>query len=462
MMAEIKRAFTRDAFTRGMPGRGGKRLLHLFLPGLIWLGMTMICPITTQASSDPLHFTRTTLKNGLTVLYKVMKGEPLVSMYAVFPIGMNREKAKGMAHLLEHLVFRGGSGYDFTDIAGVTTRKGGQFNGFTSFDATAYNFVVPKEDLLEGLRIFNGSVWKPVTSGTALDLEKRIVIHELDMDYSDRYQAYPVYRFFYPEFTYTRESVAAITPQDLEEFHRQFYQPDQATYILAGDFDPKQVLPELEKLSNGYGGRMGAQPEAAGFDLPDHDLVEERNLYPYQYQILMAYQFNGMTPGERMVLKLLANLYRQDAKIDYEKNEYRLYNIIYRNIGARDYFGIYYLERTHPFSDASFKEDQAALFKYFREFAAIDLRQCLEDTIRQINLAAAASEQSASAAAQYEAARMTDPDILTIDDIPLLKKIKTRDLQAVIDKYFSLPPRCWILVRSNYRDGGDGDGTGQQ
>ena len=459
MMAEIKRASMHDAYTRN---RRGKRPLHLLMLGLIWLGMTTVWPVTSQAASDGLHFTRTTLKNGLTVLYKVMKNEPLVSIYAVFPIGMNREKAKGIAHLLEHVVFRGGSGYNFTDIAEVTTRKGGQFNGFTSFDTTSYNFVVPRENLSEGLRIFNGIVWKPITSGTALELEKKIVIHELDMDYSERYQEYPVYRYFYPEFSYSQASVAAITSQDLEEFHRQFYQPDQATYVLAGDFDPRQVLPELEKLGNGYGGRIGAEPETTGFDLPDRDLVEERNLYPYQYQILMAYQFNGMTPQERMVLKLLANLYRVDAKIDYEKNEYRLYNTIYRNVGARDYFGIYYLERSHPYSEAVFKEDQAALSKYFREFAAIDLRQSLEDTIRQINLAAASSEQSASAAVEYEVTRLTDPDTLTIDDIPLLKKIKTKDLQAVLDKYFNQPPRCWILVHSNYQDGGDRDATSRK
>lgn len=448
-MAEINRA----------RARWGKYSLRLALLSLVWLGMSMVWPATSQAASDPVHFTRTTLKNGLTVLYKVMKGEPMVSMYAVFPIGMNREKAKGMAHLLEHLVFRGGSGYDFTDIVGVTTRKGGQFNGFTSFDTTAYNFVVPKEDLLEGLRIFNGSIWKPVNSGTALDLEKRIVIHELDMDYSDRYQAYPVYRYFYPEFSYTRESVAAITPRDLEEFHRQFYQPDQATYILAGDFDPQTVLPVLENLSNGYGSRTNVEPAATGFDLPDHDLVEERNLYPYQYQILMAYQFSGMTPEERMVLKLLANIYQLDAKIDYQKNEYRLYNVIYRNMGAKDYFGIYYLERTNTYNEALFNEDKAAISKYFREFAAINLRERLQDTIRQIQLTAAASEQSASAAADYEATRLTDPDTLTVDAIPALKKIKAKDLAGVIAKYFSQPPRSWILVRSNYQAGGDENAT---
>ena len=146
----------------------------------------------------------------------------------------------------------------------------------------------------------------------------------------------------------------------------------------------------------------------------------------------------------------------------HEKNEYRLYNTIYRNVGARDYFGIYYLERSHPYSEAVFKEDQAALSKYFREFAAIDLRQSLEDTIRQINLAAASSEQSASAAVEYEVTRLTDPDTLTIDDIPLLKKIKTKDLQAVLDKYFNQPPRCWILVHSNYQDGGDRDATSRK
>lgn len=409
----------------------------------------------TGRAASPDRFQKVTLKNGLTVLYKVMKGYPMVSLNAVFPVGMNQEKEKGIAHLLEHMVFRGGSGNGFPEIAAATIRKGGSFSGATSFEATTYNYVVPKETVIEGLRIFNGSIWKTDFSEAHVALERRIVLHELDLDYSLRYQVYPVFRYFFPEFSYTKETVARIASPDLQKFHLSFYQPENATYILAGDFDLKTVLAELEKVDNGYGHQQVVRPEVREFDLPRGEVAEERNLYPYQFQVLMAYQFNGLSLRERLILRLLAGIYGYSDRIDYLRNEYQIYNTVSRSVGNQDYFGIFYLERNQPYSEAVYQEQKAQIRKFIRQFQKVDVKKEIKNLINELNLEIAQSQNSPEDAASYQTQRIMDHDALSIDALPELKRISAKDLTQFIAKYLNQPPTCWILVKNTKADGGN-------
>lgn len=407
----------------------------------------------------PLHaasergFTKVTLKNGLKVIYKVMKGQSRTSVNVVFPIGMNGEKEKGIAHLLEHLVFRGGAGYNFDDIAGITVRGGGYFSGFTYITATSFSYIVPNENFMKALKIFNGSVWNTDTSEASIALEKKIVLHELDMDYSERYEYYPLFHYLLPEFTYNADTIAQITPADLQKFHRTYYQPANATYIVAGDFEPKALLSELETISNGYGPGEGVQPEPWEFDLPTGEIVESRNLYPYQYQVMLAYQFKKMPEKDRIVLKLLGQIYGMEFKINYERNEFNFYYILYRHVGESDYFGIYYNEPNQPFDPEELERQKASMLKFFREFKKINLKQAIENLDQMVELEEARSQESAESAAQYEISRLIDPDFLTPDNISMIKKITVKDLERVIDRYFNEPPRTWVLVK-NSKSGG--------
>ena len=188
---------------------------------ILWLIIVFLIAFTScGAAGKPAEtFKKVVLSNGLTLMYRVMKDEPMVSMYAVFPIGMNTERQKGIAHLLEHLVFRGGSGFTFKDILEATNRQGGQFNGFTSFYSTVFNFVVPKDKFENAFQIFDGSIWQTDLSETNVNLERKIVVHELDMDYGMRIPYYPIFHYFYAENFYSKETVDAMTVQNIKDFY---------------------------------------------------------------------------------------------------------------------------------------------------------------------------------------------------------------------------------------------------
>lgn len=417
----------------------------------IWLGLLLLLVIapfpTLAAAKEELEFTKVNLKNGISLKYKVIKDEPLVSMYAIFPIGMNKEKTKGIAHLMEHLVFRGGSDYGFEDIAAVTSRAGGYFNGFTSFDITAYNYVAPKKNFEEAFKVFNGSIWNTNLSETMIELERKIVVHELDMDYTERLPYYPIFRYFYPEIGYTKETVAAISSQDLHEFHQTYYQPENATYILAGDFDPQMVIAQLEQIANGFGKKETPKEDLVEFSLPDGEVIENNNIYPYHYQLLMGYEIEGISEADRMILKLLAYNYGLNYRIDYYKNQYKFYYTITRTLGEKEFFGIYYLERDQEFSNENLAAEKERMLNFFRQFKKGNFQEQLTNFIELIELEYTSSAKSAVDAVEYEVQRI-QKDSITVDDLPVLKKLSIKDLERVMDRYFNKPPKTWIIVNN--------------
>jgi predicted Zn-dependent peptidase len=422
-----------------------KRIKLRLLLFLALLAFAFGAPLAAAAPAS--DFKTEKLPNGLTLIYKVMKDQPQVSINAIFPIGFFEEKHQGMPHLLEHLAFRGGSGYHYDDIVAVTNRQGGFFNGATNFYSTSYNYVVPKEQLDRALKVFNGSLWKTDFSEANVHFERRIIRHELDMDYGFRYPYYAVLRYFYPEMQDDRQKVD-FTPSQVREFHMTYYQPENATYVMAGDFDPRAVISQLSQLSNGYG-RIATPPaKIDGFRLPRGEIVEQRNIYPYQFQLLMAYEFTGLSAKERMLLNLLAFSYGADYKTDYERNQFKEYNVVSRSIAGSDYFGIYYLERTRPYSAEALAAEKANLRQYVRQFRKMDFKQRLQDFCNAIVMEQTQSRESAVDAAALACQRLMDPSSITADDLALIKKLSVKDLERFIDSYLSKPPTTWVLVKT--------------
>lgn len=436
------------------PAQSFKR--KILLGTILIFAALLIAALPIQADSDR-GFTKVTLKNGLKVMYKIMKGQSQVSINAVFPIGFNCEAKKGIAHLHEHLVFRGSAAYNFDDIAGVTIREGGQFSGETGLTATQYTYVASKDNFAAAFNIFNDSLWNTNISDTTVALEKKVVLHELNMDYSERYQYYPIFHYFLPEFDYNKAAATydAITPTDIQKFHRDYYQPENATYILTGDFDPQPVLTELETISNGYGKGENLKPEPRVFDIPAQNVEENRNLYPYQYEVMLAYEFSRMPERDRLVLELLGLIYGEDSKINYEQNEFDLYQMFYRHVGDHDYFGIYYLERNHPYDTERFRQRQDLMLRYFREFKKIDLKREQQNLARMVELETAESQETAVSAAEYEVNRLADPDFITTDTLASFEKITVKDLERVVDQYFKQPSGTWIVVKTTKSGGNE-------
>ena len=206
----------------------------------------------------PVVFAERVLPNGLQVLSVRSQTSPTVSVQVWYHVGSKDDPAgrSGFAHLFEHLMFKSTRYLKSEQFDRLTEDVGGNNNAFTSDDVTAYHEVVPSNHL-ETL------IWAEAERLSNLNVDEanfkseRAVVEE---EYRQRILATPYGRFYnalapaaYLTHPYKRpgigsiEDLEAASLADVEAFHRKYYRPDNATLIVAGDFDQKQLDAWVDK-----------------------------------------------------------------------------------------------------------------------------------------------------------------------------------------------------------------------
>ena len=220
------------------------------------------------------------LDNGLTVCLLENRQAPLVSSALWYRAGARDEvpAIAGAAHFLEHMMFKGSANYGAGEIDRRTRELGGTNNAFTSQDSTAYYFSFSGDRWQEALAIEADRMAGLTLDPAEVEVERQVIEEELAMYEDDPWDALDraVQRELFGEHPYgrpiigTRESLAAILPADLREFHRRLYRPDNAVLVIAGDvgdeaFDAaRRAFAGLEA----GGGVRPALPAAAPLDRP--------------------------------------------------------------------------------------------------------------------------------------------------------------------------------------------------
>lgn len=197
------------------------------------------------------------LKNGLRVIAKPLHHAPVVSVYVWYRVGSRQEPAgqSGLAHFLEHMLFKGTRQYGKGEIARLIGRTGGQQNAFTSSDYTAYYETVPAEYLELALKIEADRMVNALLDPKEFEQERTVILSELD-----GYQNHPDVRLRELVNAQTwlnhpyrrpvigwRNEVAAMTCTQLKRFYQTYYQPANATLVVVGDFDPVRLRNLVER-----------------------------------------------------------------------------------------------------------------------------------------------------------------------------------------------------------------------
>ena len=200
----------------------------------------------------PIAFTERVLANGLQVIAVPSHASPTVSVQVWYHVGSKDDPAgrSGFAHLFEHLMFKSTRALKSEQFDRMTEDVGGSNNAFTSNDVTGYTDLVPSNHLevllwAEAERMSNLNVVQ------ANFVSERAVVEE---EFRERVLASPYGRFSnaipsaaYQVHPYKRSSIGSIadlesaTLADVVAFHDTYYRPDNATLVVAGDFDPKQL-----------------------------------------------------------------------------------------------------------------------------------------------------------------------------------------------------------------------------
>jgi len=200
------------------------------------------------------------LSNGLTVLLTPQKETQAVAVLILIGVGSRyeTEDIRGIAHFLEHMMFKGTEKRPNTQIlANELDVVGAQYNAFTSKDHTGYYVKVSAEHLELAMDILSDMVWNSKLEEEEIKKEKGTILEELNM-YEDHPQNKVdwlaeeiMYKKTHPlgwDEGGLKKTVKAINRQKMNKFKEDFYQPQNMVVSIAGNFSKNNA----EKLLNKY------------------------------------------------------------------------------------------------------------------------------------------------------------------------------------------------------------------
>ena len=219
----------------------------------------------------------------------------------------------GIAHLIEHMIFKGTEKLSESDINVVTHKLSASCNAFTSYDYTGYLFDTPAQHWQEFFPILADCMQHCSFKPEHLRSELKAVVQELKM-YNDDFFSTLVERMMssiFPDHAYGRPIIGYkqdlwnLSADKLRDFYQRYYAPNNATLVVVGDVNPEEVLVEAEKAFGSIPKREVARPELYhSFDVVGTKTVIHREVQqPLQ---LFAWVVPGVSTKKEYQLDLLS------------------------------------------------------------------------------------------------------------------------------------------------------------
>ncbi|HEX7023444.1 MAG TPA: pitrilysin family protein, partial [Gemmatimonadales bacterium] len=200
---------------------------------------------------------RSVAPNGLTVLSELLPGvrSAAVGIWVRSASAHEAPGQMGVAHLLEHLVFKGTERRTARELASELEVRGGSLDAYTSRDHTSYQAHVLDADVPLAVEVLTDLVLHPLLREADLELERKVVLEEISgvEDTPDDLVHELHSRLLWPEHPYgysilgSRESVGGLGAGDLAACHRQGYYRGNCVIAAAGHVDHAQLLTTLER-----------------------------------------------------------------------------------------------------------------------------------------------------------------------------------------------------------------------
>ena len=225
----------------------------------------------------------TTLANGLTVAVDSMSTTRSVSVGVWVGVGSRDEpfELAGVSHFLEHLLFKGSHDLDARGISRRVDRVGGDINAYTSREHTAYYCRMPARHALDAIDLLGEVVLRPALRHDDVESERRVILEELAMD--DDVPDDIAHREFHDAVFAghslgrdpggRRETVTALTVDQIAGFHRDEYTADRMVLAVAGAVDPAEIAERAERIFGAARPGRGQPPRTAPSDMGDDRFI---------------------------------------------------------------------------------------------------------------------------------------------------------------------------------------------
>lgn len=281
------------------------RFILAMFAGLIAISCGQKDAAPEESAKLSIEFTKYELENGLDVVLHQDKSDPIVSLAIQYGVGSNREKTgrTGFAHLFEHMLFQESENVGQDQFFKKIQDAGGTLNGGTWKDGTIYYEVVPKNAMemimwLESDRM--GYLINTVTE-SAFYNQQEVVQNEKRQRVDNNpygHTNWVLDKNIYPEgHPYNWQVIGELvdlqnaTVEDVREFYDKFYGPNNATLVLAGDFEVEEAKALIEK----YFGEIKRRQEVPKLEPMPVTISETKRLY-HEDNFATAPQLNMVWP----------------------------------------------------------------------------------------------------------------------------------------------------------------------
>ncbi len=285
------------------------------LPLMLAIGV----PLAAAAQSGPGDggIFATTLRNGLKVVVVEDRAAPVVQTSVWYGFGSLDETPgkTGLAHALEHMMFRGTPEISSGGLDDITARLGAQMNGETTYDYTQFYFEMPADKLDVALFIEADRMQHAALRASGWAIERNAVLNEIDGDAGSpffnllarvRAAAFPDQPAGRTPLG-KREDVARATVADIARYYREWYAPNNATLVVAGDVNHSTVFAKAARYFAAIPSKnLPAKPKTS--PVPARGQTVEAQ-FPFPFEILdLAYSVPGDTERGEPAISTLSTL----------------------------------------------------------------------------------------------------------------------------------------------------------
>ena len=209
----------------------------------------------TQAQASQIQ--EVILDNGLKVLLLENHKSPAVTFQIWYRVGSRNEKVgkSGLSHFLEHMMFKGTPKVGPEEYSRIIAKNGGRSNAFTSTDMTVYFATMSRDKIGIPIELEADRMAHALLEGAYFEPEKKVIMEERRLRIDDRPTsalaevtgavAYMIHPYRRPIIGWM-EDIQRLSREDLKNYYRAYYVPNNAFIVVAGDFSSEEVLAKIK------------------------------------------------------------------------------------------------------------------------------------------------------------------------------------------------------------------------
>lgn len=247
-----------------------------------FVAVSLLLTLVVPSLAADGQIRETVLPNGLKVITKEVHASPVVAFNIWYRVGSRNEQLgkTGMSHLLEHMQFKGTKTLKKGEIDRLIETNGGIQNAATWKDFTYYWEVLSSDKLDLAMRIEADRMVNSLIDPKEFNAEKVVVLSEQEgndnepdrlMDYELYSTAFKAHPYQWPTIGW-RHDLESITRDELYRYYRTYYQPNNATIVIVGDFDTEKALALVRK----YFGSIPRGPQIPKLTAQEPEQLGER------------------------------------------------------------------------------------------------------------------------------------------------------------------------------------------